>query len=180
MQTIVLICQRFLLNLREQSTSSLKSTHSNQWELLRKSHALSFESSVLFETLLISRAMNWLATLSIDPDLEVRRGTLSVFSELRAAYSSQKTLHELHCYLHDNDKKLLETKIRGAMSDLGGRLTKAAVAPTGAIQKRHNVANELKPICALARRGRCSRLLRDLTVSRSLHPTLDTSRSNTT
>ncbi len=38
------------------------------------------------------------------------------------------------------------------MSDLGERLTKAAVAPTGSaiqIQKRQNVANELKPICAL-------------------------------
>jgi hypothetical protein len=68
--------------------------------------------------------MNWLATLSIDPDLEVRRRTLSVFSELQAAYVSQKTLHELHFHLHD-DKKLLETRIRGAMSDLGERLTKA-------------------------------------------------------
>jgi hypothetical protein len=47
--------------------------------------AYTLEGSVLLETLLISRAMNWLACLSIDPDLEVRRGTLSVFSELRAA-----------------------------------------------------------------------------------------------
>jgi hypothetical protein len=43
------------------------------------------ESSILFETFLISRAMNWLATLSIDPDLEVRRGKLSVFSKLRTS-----------------------------------------------------------------------------------------------
>jgi hypothetical protein len=93
--------------------------------------------------------MTWLASISLDPDLEVRRGTLSVFSELRADYASQKTLHELHFHLHD-DKKLLETRVRGAMSDLGERLTKAAVAPTGgAIQKRQNIANELKPICAL-------------------------------
>ncbi len=107
------------------------------------------EGSILFETLLITRVMVWLATLSIDPDLEVRRGTLSAFSELRAAYSSQKTHLELHFHLHD-DKKLLETRIRGAMSDLGVRLTQAAVAPTSsAIQKRQNVANELKPICAL-------------------------------
>jgi hypothetical protein len=36
------------------------------------------------------------------------------------------------------------------MADLGERVTKVAVAPTGgAIQKRQNVANELKPICAL-------------------------------
>ncbi len=111
--------------------------------------ACTLEGSVLFETLAISRTMDWLASLSFNPDLEVRRGTLSVFSELRAAYSSQKTLHELHFHLHD-DKKLLETRVRGAMADLGERLTKAAVAPTGgAIQKRQNVANELKPICAL-------------------------------
>jgi hypothetical protein len=111
--------------------------------------ACTLEGSVLFETLLISRAMDWLASLSLNPDLEVRRGTLSVFSELRAAYSSQKTLHELHFHLHD-DKKLLETRVRGAMADLGERLTKAAVAPTGsAIQNRQNIANELKPICAL-------------------------------
>jgi hypothetical protein len=84
--------------------------------------ACTLEGSIFFETLLISRAMVWLATLSIDPDLEVRRGTLSAFSELRAAYSSQKTLHELHFHLHD-DKKLLETRIHGAISDLGERLT---------------------------------------------------------
>jgi hypothetical protein len=36
------------------------------------------------------------------------------------------------------------------MADLGERVTKVAVAPTGgAIQKRQNIANELKPICAL-------------------------------
>jgi hypothetical protein len=58
--------------------------------------ACTLEGSVLFESILISWAMDWLASLSLNPDLEVRRGTLSVFSELRAAYSSQKTLHELH------------------------------------------------------------------------------------
>jgi hypothetical protein len=111
--------------------------------------ACTLEGSVLFETLLISRTMDWLASLSFNPDLEVRRGTLSVFSELRAAYSSQKTLHKLHFHLH-HDKKLLETRVRGAMADLWERLTKAAVAPTGgAIQKPQNIANELKPICAL-------------------------------
>jgi hypothetical protein len=36
------------------------------------------------------------------------------------------------------------------MSDLGERLTKAAVAPTGgAIQRQQKIANELKPIGAL-------------------------------
>jgi hypothetical protein len=65
--------------------------------------ACTLEGSVLFETLLISRAMIWLASLSLDPKLEVRRGVLSVFSELRAAYSSQKTLHELYFHLHDGN-----------------------------------------------------------------------------
>jgi hypothetical protein len=105
--------------------------------------ACTLEGSVLFETLLISRAMTWLASISLDPELEVRRGVLSVFSELRAAYSSQKTLHELHFHLHD-DKKLFEARVRGAMSGLGERVTKVATAPLGgATQKRQNIANEL-------------------------------------
>jgi hypothetical protein len=69
------------------------------------------------------------------------------------------------------------------MSDLGERLEKAAVAPTGsAIQKRQNVANELKPICAFVEEmlEMAKRWLRDLTVSRSLRPTWGTSLSNTT
>jgi hypothetical protein len=82
--------------------------------------AYTLEGSVLFETLLLSRAMTWLAHISLAPELEVRRGVLSVFSELRAAYSSQKTLHELYFHLHD-DKKLFELRVRGAMSDLGSR-----------------------------------------------------------
>ncbi len=45
--------------------------------------ACTLEGSVLFETLLISKAMVWLASLSLDRDLEVRRGTLSVFCVLR-------------------------------------------------------------------------------------------------
>jgi hypothetical protein len=63
--------------------------------------------------------------------------------------SSQKTLHELYFHLHD-DKKLFEARVRGAMADLGEQVTKVATAPLGgAIQKRQNIANELKPITAL-------------------------------
>jgi hypothetical protein len=128
--------------------------------------ACTLEGSVLFETLLISRAMVCLANISLGPEIEVQRGVLSVFSELRAAYSSQKTLHELHFHLHD-DKKLLETRVRGALSDLGKRVTKAAVGPTGgAIQKRQNIANELKPICALVEEMLLPSVL---TVSHSLY-----------
>jgi hypothetical protein len=54
------------------------------------------EGIILFETLLIARAVYWLAMLSINPDSEIRRGTFSVFSELQAAYSTQKSLHELY------------------------------------------------------------------------------------
>jgi hypothetical protein len=44
--------------------------------------ACTLEGSVLFETLLVARTLDWLASLSFNPDSEVRRGTLSVFSEL--------------------------------------------------------------------------------------------------
>jgi hypothetical protein len=47
---------------------------------------IDLEGIFYFETLLLARAVDWLATLSIDPDSEVRRVTLSVFSELKAAY----------------------------------------------------------------------------------------------
>ena len=80
--------------------------------------ACTFGGLVLFETPLVLRAMDWLACLSLDPDSEVGRGTLSVFSELRATYSSQQTLQELHFHLHD-DKKLLEARICGAMLTSG-------------------------------------------------------------
>jgi hypothetical protein len=60
-------------------------------------HVLDLEGIIYFETLLLARAVDWLATLSIDPDSEARRGTLSVFSELKAAYSTQKSLYELYC-----------------------------------------------------------------------------------
>jgi hypothetical protein len=77
------------------------------------------------------------------------RGTLSVFSELRAAYSSQRTLHELYFHHHDK-KQLFEKRIRGAMHDLGDRLAKVAVAPTGsALAKRQKVAIELKGVSNL-------------------------------
>ncbi len=69
--------------------------------------AYTLEGSVLFETLLLSGAMTWLAHISLAPELEARRGVLSVFSELRAAYSSQKTLHKLYFHLHD-DKSFLK------------------------------------------------------------------------
>ena len=45
------------------------------------------------------------------------------------------------------------------MSDLGERVTKAATAPLGgAIQKRQNIANELKPITALVEEMLCQKV----------------------
>ena len=102
------------------------------------------EGIIYFETLLLARTIDWLATLSIDPDSEVRRGTLSVFSELKAAYSTQSSLHELYFHQYD-DKKVLEDRVRGAMSDMGERLKKVAAAPSSsATAKRHNIDVELQ------------------------------------
>ena len=112
-------------------------------------YAQGFEGDILLETMMIARAVTWLAKLSIDPNAETRRGTLSVFSELRAAYSSQQTLQELYFHHHD-EKQLLEKRVRGAMSDLGDRLAKVAVAPLGsAIAKRQKVSTEIESVSNL-------------------------------
>ena len=79
---------------------------------------IDLEGSIHFETLLLARVIDWLATLSIDPDSEARRVTLSVFSELKAAYSTQSSLYELYFHQYD-DKKVLEDRVRGAMLDIG-------------------------------------------------------------
>jgi hypothetical protein len=98
---------------------------------------------------MLTRAINWVARLSIDPRADIRRGTIAVFSELQSAYTSQRTLHELYFHQHD-DKKLLEERVRGTMSDMGERLTRVAVNPTGGVtQKRHNIAVELQSIATL-------------------------------
>ena len=110
---------------------------------------IDLEGIIHFETLLLARAIDWLATLSIDPDSEVRRGTLSVFSELKAAYSTQSSLHELYFHQYD-DKKALEDRVRDAMSDVGERLKKVAVAPApSATAKRHNIDVELQGVSSL-------------------------------
>jgi hypothetical protein len=103
-----------------------------------------FEGDILLETMMIARAVTWLAMLSIDPKMETRRGTLSVFSDLQAAYSNEPTLHALYFHHHE-DKQLLEKRVRGAMHDLEDRLAKVAVAPAGSvIAKQQKVATELK------------------------------------
>jgi hypothetical protein len=111
--------------------------------------AYNLEGLIIFETMMLTRAIEWVAKLSIDPRAEIRRGTIAVFSELQSAYTSQRTLHELYFHQHD-DKKLLEERVRGAMSDMEERLTRVAVKPSGGvIQKRHNIATELQSVSAL-------------------------------
>ncbi len=86
----------------------------------------SLNDFILFETMMISKGIDWLAQLSISPDLETRRATLSVFSELQAAYSSERTLHELYFHQHD-DKKQFEERVRAVMSDLEERIVKVSI-----------------------------------------------------
>jgi hypothetical protein len=138
-----------LLDELDKAKRSLLQTHSFHSIGAFDGYAYNFDGDILLETMMIARAVTWLAMLSIDPNAETRRGTLAVFSELRAAYSSQKTLHELY-FRHHDEKQLLEKRIRGAMSDLGDRLAKVAIAPTNnAIAKRQKVADELKSISNL-------------------------------
>ena len=103
---------------------------------------------ILFETMMIAKGIDWLAQLSIAPDLEMRRATLAVFSELQAAYSSERTLHELYFHQHD-DKKQLEERVRGVMSDLEERIVKASIRTGSVTAKREAVANEVKAVTAL-------------------------------
>ncbi len=97
---------------------------------------------------MIAKGIDWLARLSITPDLETRRATLSVFSELQAAYSSERTLHELYFHQHD-DKKQLEKRVRSVMSDLEERIIKESIRPGSVTAKNEAVANEVKAIAAL-------------------------------
>jgi hypothetical protein len=124
-----------LLAELERAKQALTQQHSFHSIGAFEAYALDFEGDILLETMMIARAVTWLAKLSIDPNAKTRRGTLSVFSELRADYSSQRTLHEL--YFHHHDEK----------HDLGDWL---AVAPTGsAIAKRQKLATELKSVSNL-------------------------------
>jgi hypothetical protein len=133
----------------ERAKQSLTQKHSFHLIGAFEASARDFEGDILLETMMIARAVTWLAMLSIDPNAETRRGTLSVLSELRAAYSSQRTLHELYFHHHD-EKQVLEKVIRGAMSDLGDRLAKVAFNPAGsAIAKRQKVVTELKGVSNL-------------------------------
>jgi hypothetical protein len=163
----------------ERAKQALTQKHSFHSIGAFEAYAHDFEGDILLETMMIARAVTWLAKLFIDPNAETRRGTLSVFSELRATYSSQRTLHELYIHHHD-EKRLLEKRIRGAMNDLGDRLAKVAVNPAGsAIAKRQKIATELKGISNLVEEMRCYQSRKNLTVRRSQRPKWVILRSNT-
>ncbi len=161
-----------LLEQLEKTKAALAQKHSFQsFGVYGDEPVIDIEGIIFFETLLLARAIVWLAMLSIDPDSETRRGTLAVFSELKATYSTQKSLHELYFHQYD-EKKLLEERVRGAMSDVGVRLCKVAVAPsTSAIAKRQNIDVELKSVSTLVEEMRCSQWQSNRTAHRSRRPT---------
>jgi hypothetical protein len=103
---------------------------------------------ILFETIMIAKGIDWLSQLSIAPDLENRRATLPVFSELQAAYSSERTLHELYFHQHD-DKKQLEERVRSVTSDLEERIVKVSIRAGSVTAKREAVITEVKAVSAL-------------------------------
>jgi hypothetical protein len=108
------------------------------------------EGLIIFETMMLTRAIDWVARLSIDPRAEIRRGTIAVFSELQSAYTSQRT-HELHFHQHD-DKKLLKERVRGAPCpkwENGSQEWLSIPRAVYVIQKKHNIATELQSIATL-------------------------------
>ena len=139
-----------LLAELEKTKAALKQKYSfQQVGVFGNEPVIELEGIIHFETLLLARAIDWLARLSIDPDSEARRGTLSVFSELKAAYSAQSSLHELYFHQYD-DKKALEDRVRGAMSDVGERLKRVSAAhSSSASAKRHNIDVELQGVSSL-------------------------------
>ncbi len=106
---------------------------------------------ILFETMMLAKGIDWLAQLSIASDLETRRATLAVFSELQAVYSSERTLHELYFHQHD-DKKQLEERVRSVMSDLEERIVKVLIRAGSVTAKREAVVTEGES-CFSSRRG---------------------------
>ena len=99
---------------------------------------------------MITKGIDWLSRLSIDPDLETRRATLAVFSELRATYSSERTLYKLYFHHHD-DKKQLEERVRSVMADLEERIAKVSIRAGSVTAKRQAVVTEVKAVSALVK-----------------------------
>ncbi len=115
-----------LLREMEKARQDLAQKHSFRSMGAFEPELCSLSDFILFETMMISKGIDWLARLSIAPDSETRRATLSVFSELQAAYSSERTLHELYFHQHD-DKKQFEDRVCSVMSDLEERIIKVSI-----------------------------------------------------
>ena len=75
-----------LLQEIEKARKDLTQKHSFQSVGVFEPGLYSLDGFILFETTMIAKGIDWLARQSLAPDLETRRATLSVFSELRAAY----------------------------------------------------------------------------------------------
>ncbi len=80
--------------------------------------------------------------------METRKATLSVFSELQAAYSSERTLHELY-FRHHDDRKQLEERVRSVLADLEERIAKVSIRAGSVAAKREAVVTEVKAVSAL-------------------------------
>jgi hypothetical protein len=139
---------RTLLVQMEKARHDLTRKHTFQSMGFFEQGMLNLEGFILFETMMIVKGIDCLAHLSITPDLETRRATLAVFSELQAAYSSERTLHELYFHQHD-DKKKLEDLVRSVISDLEERIINVSIRPGSVNAKKEAVANELKAVSAL-------------------------------
>ena len=63
----------------EKAKQSLTQKHSFHSIGAFEASSHDFEGDILLETMMIARAVTWLAHLSVDPNAETRRGTLSVF-----------------------------------------------------------------------------------------------------
>jgi hypothetical protein len=99
--------------------------------------------------MMIAKGIDWLAHLSLAPDLEIRRATISEFSELQAAYSSERTLQKEFYFRHHDDKKQFEERVRGVMADLEERIVKASIRVGSVTQKKDAVATEVIAVAAL-------------------------------
>jgi len=137
-----------LLQEMEKARRDLTQKHSFQSVGVFEPETYTLGGFILFETMMITKGIDWLSHLSIDPDLETRRATLAVFSELRAAYSSERTLHELY-FRHHDDRKQLEERVHSVMADLEERIVKTSIRAGSVTAKREAVATEVKAVSAL-------------------------------
>ena len=166
-----------LLQEIEKARDDLTQKHSFQSVGVFEPRLYTLGGFILFETMMITKGIDWLSRLSIDPDLETRRATLAVFSELRAAYSSERTLHELY-FRHHDDRKQLEERVRSVMADLEERIVKVSIRTGSVTAKREAVATEVKAVSALVEE--MLGIAKQSYVPHSLRPTWGALRSNTT